>query len=74
MQILLDGYDMAAVDIDVVRRQMAYVSQEPQLFSTTIADNIARGDCTRIVSDVRHGSASCRPCSPATGGHCDGGR
>ena len=52
-QILLDGHDMAKLDIDRVRQQMAYVSQEPQLFSSSIAENIARGDCTRIVSDVR---------------------
>lgn len=51
-QILLDGHDMATIDIDDARRQMAYVSQEPQLFSATIAENISRGDCTRIVSDV----------------------
>ena len=51
-QILLDGHDMAEIDVEDARRQMAFVSQEPQLFSTTIAENIARGDSTRIVSDV----------------------
>jgi ABC-type multidrug transport system fused ATPase/permease subunit len=43
---------MAALDIEDVRRQMAYVSQEPQLFSSSIGDNIARGDTTRLISDV----------------------
>ena len=51
-QILLDGHDMATTDIEHLRRQMALVSQEPQLFSTTIAENIARGDCTRIISQA----------------------
>ena len=51
-QILLDGHDMAAIDVEHARRQMAYVSQEPQLFSTSIADNIARGDSSRIIGDV----------------------
>ncbi len=31
---------------------MAFVSQEPQLFSSSIADNIARGDTSRILADV----------------------
>ena len=59
-QILLDGHDMASTDIEHLRRQMALVSQEPQLFSTSIAENIARGDCTRIISqaDIERAAAA----------------
>ena len=59
-QILLDGHDMASTDIEHLRRQMALVSQEPQLFSTSIAENIARGDCTRIISqaDIQRAAAA----------------
>ncbi len=43
---------MAQIDVEDARRQMAFVSQEPQLFSSTIGENIARGDLTRIIGDV----------------------
>jgi ATP-binding cassette subfamily B protein len=41
--LLLDGVDMRDWRLDDLRRQFAIVLQEPVLFSTTIAENIAYG-------------------------------
>jgi ATP-binding cassette subfamily B protein len=41
--ILLDGIDLRDYRLDDLRRQFAIVLQEPVLFSTSIADNIAYG-------------------------------
>ena len=48
-QILLDGLDLRDCRLDDVRRQFAIVGQQPMLFSTTMAGNIAYGrpDATR---------------------------
>lgn len=42
-QILLDGIDICAYRLADLRAQIALVLQEPVLFSTTIAENIAYG-------------------------------
>jgi ATP-binding cassette subfamily B protein len=42
-RILLDGVDIRMYRLDDLRRQFALVLQEPVLFSTTIAENIAYG-------------------------------
>ena len=42
-KILLDGIDLQEYDLAYLRSQMAYVSQDPVLFSGTIYDNIAYG-------------------------------
>ena len=42
-KILVDGCDLAQLDAPSVRRHIATVSQEPTLFATTIAENIAYG-------------------------------
>lgn len=42
-RILLDGQDIQGLDLAHLRRQFAFVLQEPVLFSTTIAENIAYG-------------------------------
>ena len=42
-KILLDGRDIQTIDLVELRRQFALVLQEPALFSTTIAENIAYG-------------------------------
>jgi ATP-binding cassette, subfamily B, bacterial len=42
-EILLDGIDLRSYDLEFLRRQFAFVLQEPALFSTTIARNIAYG-------------------------------
>jgi ATP-binding cassette subfamily B protein len=43
-KILVDGYDMSAIDKDYYRAQVGYVMQSNLLFSGTIAENIASGD------------------------------
>jgi ATP-binding cassette subfamily B protein len=43
-KIMVDGYDMSAVDKDYYRAQVGYVMQSNLLFSGTIAENIASGD------------------------------
>jgi len=40
-QVLIDGHDLAQVDVESLRRQIGIVSQEPFLFSGTIGENIA---------------------------------
>ena len=42
-QILIDGQDVAGVTKASLRRQLAYVSQQPYLFEGTIRDNIRYG-------------------------------
>jgi len=47
-ELLLDGEPLSALDAGWYRRQIGVVSQEPKLFSTTIAANIGYGvDATR---------------------------
>jgi len=43
-RILLDGEEIQNIDLSELRRQFAFVLQEPVLFSTTIAENIAYGN------------------------------
>jgi ATP-binding cassette, subfamily B, bacterial HlyB/CyaB len=43
-KILVDGYDMSAIDKDYYRAQVGYVMQSNLLFSGTISENIASGD------------------------------
>lgn len=50
MTKLLDGNDIAQVDINWLRSQMSLVSQEPILFSYSIGENIAYGDNSRTVT------------------------
>jgi ABC-type multidrug transport system fused ATPase/permease subunit len=42
-RVLLDGADVRSVRLAELRRSMAFVSQEPVLFSGTLRDNIAFG-------------------------------
>jgi ATP-binding cassette subfamily B protein len=42
-RVLVDGVDVRAYQYRTLRRQMGIVPQEPVLFSTTVADNIAYG-------------------------------
>jgi ATP-binding cassette subfamily B protein len=41
--VSLDGHDLRALDPDWLREQVGVVSQEPILFSTSIADNVRYG-------------------------------
>lgn len=43
-RILVDGYDLVALDLDYYRAQIGYVMQSNLLFSGTISENIAAGD------------------------------
>lgn len=49
--ILVDGFSLKDLDVKWFRRQLGVVSQEPRLFSTDIASNIAYG-CGRNVSSI----------------------
>ncbi|MGD1923100.1 MAG: ABC transporter ATP-binding protein [Paracoccaceae bacterium] len=42
-RILIDGQDITEFSIDSVRRQIAVVTQDPQMFDGTIAENILLG-------------------------------
>jgi ATP-binding cassette subfamily B protein len=42
-RVLIDGQDLTQVRVQTLRRQIGIVSQEPFLFSGTIAENIAYG-------------------------------
>lgn len=42
-KILIDGVDIKDVNLDYIRSQIAVVSQEPHLFSRSIAKNITYG-------------------------------
>ncbi|MDC0497494.1 ATP-binding cassette domain-containing protein [bacterium] len=43
-QIRLDGKDMAVMDLRTYRQQVGVVTQDPVLFSGTIAENVAYGN------------------------------
>ncbi|MDR9404155.1 MAG: ABC transporter ATP-binding protein [Halothece sp. Uz-M2-17] len=43
-QVFLDGYDITKIQLEDLRRAIAYVPQDSFLFSTTISNNIAYGD------------------------------
>ncbi|XP_072639930.1 ATP-binding cassette sub-family B member 5 isoform X6 [Canis lupus baileyi] len=49
-QVLFDGVDAKELNVQWLRSQIAIVSQEPVLFNCSIADNIAYGDNSRVVS------------------------
>ncbi|HEX5595298.1 MAG TPA: thiol reductant ABC exporter subunit CydD [Micromonosporaceae bacterium] len=42
-RILVDGIDLATIDADTWRRQLAWVPQRPHLFAMSLADNIRLG-------------------------------
>ncbi|MDW7680003.1 MAG: ABC transporter ATP-binding protein [bacterium] len=43
-QILIDGYDIKSIPLQVLRRHIGFVPQETFLFSETIAENISFGE------------------------------
>ena len=43
-RILVDGYDLAQIDLEYYRTRVGYVMQNNLLFSGSIAENIAMGD------------------------------
>jgi ATP-binding cassette, subfamily B, bacterial len=50
--VLIDGHDLADLDLASVRRQLGVVLQEPFLFAGTIRDNIALGRPDASPQDV----------------------
>ncbi|MDP2315292.1 MAG: ABC transporter ATP-binding protein [Pseudomonadota bacterium] len=51
-EVLLDGVDVRDYDLADLRRQLAFVSQDPLLFSTTIAENIAYGRPGATIAEI----------------------
>ncbi len=51
-QVFLDGIDLRQYDLRDLRRQFSIVLQEPVLFSTTVAANIAYGNLDASRNDV----------------------
>jgi ATP-binding cassette subfamily B protein len=51
--VLLDGHDLRHWRLDDLRRQFAIVLQEPVLFSTSIAENIAYGRAEATEAEIR---------------------
>lgn len=52
-QVLVDGHDVRALTLDSLRSQIGVVTQDPFLFSTTIAENIRLGRPQASAADVR---------------------
>ena len=61
-RILIDGVDISTMNAKALRRKIGVVSQEPVLFSGTIADNIAYGKpkATRAEIIAAARKANCR--------------
>lgn len=57
-QILVDGQNVADVTQQSLRRQIAYVPQEPLLFHRTIAENIAYGKPDATIDEIRDAARS----------------
>lgn len=51
-QVLIDGKDIATMNAKSLRRKIGIVSQEPVLFSGTVADNISYGKPDASRSDI----------------------
>lgn len=49
-RILLDGHDIQTVSLQDLRRDIAWISQSPQLFATSIAENMQDGDLDRVMT------------------------
>jgi ATP-binding cassette subfamily B protein len=62
-RILVNGQDIRQLDIDALRRAMALVSQDPFLFSATLADNIRMGNPDLPVERLQQilTAAQCEP-------------
>lgn len=51
-RVLIDGIDIAEVDVGQLRSQIAYVFQENMLFSATVAENIRNGNLAASQASV----------------------
>jgi len=52
-RVLLEGVDLKSLDLRDLRSRIAYVSQEPDIFSGTVADNIRYGRPEASDEEVR---------------------
>lgn len=52
-QVTIDGLDLRLIEAGWIRSQIGLVSQEPTLFSCSIADNIRYGDNSRMVTTAQ---------------------
>ena len=50
-RIMLDGIDIQSVSLKELRQHIAWVSQNPQLFSGSILDNLLDGDSYRTIAN-----------------------
>jgi ABC-type bacteriocin/lantibiotic exporter with double-glycine peptidase domain len=50
-RILIDGHDVQSVSMADLRKNIAWISQTPQLFGTSISDNLRDGDIGRQITD-----------------------
>jgi len=57
--VLVNGDDIADYDLVSVRRQIAYVEQEPKLFSGTIRENMLFGRPDAVDDDLKVALRSC---------------
>ena len=83
-QILLDGQDIRAINIQSLRSQIGYVGQEPVLFKMSVGENIAKGragvdyhlapiEDTIAASDIKVGAGTCCTKAGADAGAGEGG-
>jgi ABC-type bacteriocin/lantibiotic exporter with double-glycine peptidase domain len=49
-RILIDGQDIQTVSLQELRKQIAWISQYPQLFATSILENMQDGDINRTMT------------------------
>jgi ATP-binding cassette subfamily B protein len=59
-QLFLDGYDITQLDLDSLRKAIAYVPQDSFLFSTTIQNNIRYGEPLSETAEVESAAKSAR--------------
>ncbi len=57
-RILIDGHDIQTVGLQELRRRIAWISQSPQLFATSIRENMQDGDINRVMTPEELGWAS----------------
>ncbi len=49
-RIMINDCDIQAVDLQDLRRHIAWISQSPQLFSASIIENMQDGDINRVIT------------------------